>query len=103
MLRFKSAWLIEGALRRRSRGGAGCGVPRRRLVTAGPGGPEIRSRRHYDRGCKELAARVSEAMPKPEARNRDRKSPRWSAERRASLQPKSDLSDFGHSKSDELG
>src|SRR5882762_11033263 len=61
-----------------------------------PERPGVPPARHYD-----LAARSSlygsggnagegSAAPGP-------KSPRWSAERRASLQPKSDISDFGHS------
>src|SRR5262249_21739219 len=40
--------LIEGRLRRHPEGGAGSGVLRRRLVTAGPGRPGTPPARHYD-------------------------------------------------------
>jgi hypothetical protein len=86
VLHEQSAWFDEGTLRRRSRGGARCGVPRRRLVTAGPGGPEIRPRRHYDRGCEEHRctsfggnAETGSAEPGPKIATVERREARFPA------------------------
>src|SRR5262245_48424293 len=74
-------------------GGAGSGVLRRRLVTAGPGRPGTPPARHYDLAARSslhgsgrrLPAVVGRRAPKEtEARPRGPKPPRWSAERRAS-------------------
>jgi hypothetical protein len=74
-------------------GGAGSGVLRRRLVTAGPGRPGTPPARHYDLAARsslhgsarQLPAVVGRRAPKEtEARPRGPKPPRWSAERRAS-------------------
>jgi hypothetical protein len=74
-------------------GGAGSGVLRRRLVTAGPGRPGTPPARHYDLTARsslhgsgrQLPAVVGRRAPKEtEARPRGPKPPRWSAERRAS-------------------
>src|SRR6516162_6707534 len=65
--------LFEGRLRRHPEGGAGSGVLRRRLVTAGPGRPGTPPARHYD-----LAARSS-LHGSAKARPRGPKPPRWSA------------------------
>src|SRR5215471_7034420 len=90
--RFASS-LIEGRLRRHPEGGAGSGVLRRRLVTAGPGRPGTPPARHYDLAARsslhgsarQLPAVVGRRAPKEtEARPRSPKPPRWSAERRAS-------------------
>jgi len=65
----------------------------RRLVTAGPGRPGKSPARHYDLAARsslhgsgrQLPAVVGRRAPKEtEARPRGPKSPRWSAERRAS-------------------
>src|SRR5437867_10027830 len=56
-----------------------------RLVTARPGRPWDPARRALGPGCEELAVTDPEASPVREARDRSPKSPRWSAERRASL------------------
>jgi hypothetical protein len=73
---------LRGRLRRRAEGGAGSGVLRPRLVTAGPGRSGNPPARHYD-----LAARSSLHKSGGNAGDGsaapDRKSPRWSAERRA--------------------
>ena len=72
------------------RGVASCD---RRLVTAGPGRPGKSPARHYDLAARsslhgsarQLPAVVGRRAPKEtEARPRGPKSPRWSAERRAS-------------------
>src|SRR6516225_11542138 len=85
--------LFEGRLRRHPEGGAGSGVLRRRLVTAGPGRPGTPPARHYDLAARsslhgsarQLPAVVGRRAPKEtEARPRGPKPPRWSAERRAS-------------------
>jgi hypothetical protein len=74
-------------------GGAGSGVPRRRLVIACPGRPGKSPARHYDLAARislhgsarQLPAAVGRRAPKEtEARPRGPKPPRWSAERRAS-------------------
>jgi hypothetical protein len=74
-------------------GGAGSGVLRRRLVTVRPGRLGTPPSRHYDLGARSslhgsarhLPAVVGRRAPKEtEARVRSLKSPRWSAERRAS-------------------
>src|SRR5229473_5543958 len=64
-------------------GGARRGVPRRRLVTEAPGGPGPRppGTTTWPRGAR---CTDPEEMPEMEARDPGRKSPRWSAERRAS-------------------
>src|SRR5713101_3819024 len=64
-------------------GGARCGVPRRRLVTKAPGGPGPRppGTTTWPRGAR---CTDPEEMPEMEARDPGPKSPRWSAERRAS-------------------
>src|SRR5437867_5863921 len=56
-----------------------------RLVTARPGRPWDPARRALGPGCEELAVTDPDASPVREARDRSPKSPRWSAERRASL------------------
>src|SRR5262249_58086795 len=85
--------LMEGRRGRQPEGGARGGVRRRRLVTVCPGRPGTPPARHYRPGCEELAARIRKQMPavvgrrapkETEARPRGQKSPRWSAERRAS-------------------
>ncbi len=86
-----AASLIEGVLRKRPEDGARRGVLRRRLVTVRPGRLGTPPARHYDLAA-ELAARIREmpavvwrrAPKETEARPRSLKSPRWSAERRAS-------------------
>src|SRR6266851_4719343 len=64
-------------------GGARRGVPRLRLVTKAPGGPGPRppGTMTWPRGAR---CTDPEEMPEMEARDPGRKSPRWSAERRAS-------------------
>src|SRR6266849_10659006 len=64
-------------------GGARRGVPRLRLVTEAPGGPGPRppGTTTWPRGAR---CTDPEEMPEMEARDPGRKSPRWSAERRAS-------------------
>ena len=63
------ALLIEGRLRRRSAGGARCGVPRLRLVTAGllgrPGAPPAG---HYDPAARSSLHGLRRTMPQTEAR-----------------------------------
>src|SRR5215510_4272438 len=93
--------MLEGSNPRSSRGvsggdpegGAGSGVLRRRLVTACPGRPGTPPARHYDLAARsslhgsarQLPAVVGRRAPKEtQARPRGPKSPRWSAERRAS-------------------
>src|SRR5436190_9725837 len=56
-----------------------------RLVTARLGRPRDPARRALGPGCEELAVTDPDASPVREARDRSPKSPRWSAERRASL------------------
>src|SRR5712692_1144804 len=65
-------------------GGARRGVPRLRLVTEAPGGPGPRppGTTTWPRGAR---CTDPEEMPEMEARDPGRKSPRWSAERRASF------------------
>jgi hypothetical protein len=74
-------------------GGARSGVLRRRLVTVRSGRPGTPPARHYDLAARsslhgsgrQLPAVVGRRAPKEtEARPRGPKSPRWSAERRAS-------------------
>ena len=93
MLHSFPSSLIEGRLRRHPEGGARSGVPRRRLVTVGPGRPGTPPARHYDLAARsslhgsarQLPAAVGRRAPKEtEARPRGPKLPRWSAERRAS-------------------
>src|SRR6516164_278453 len=93
MLHSFPSSLIEGRLRRHPEGGAGSGVLRRRLVTAGPGRPGTPPARHYDLAARsslhgsgrQMPAVVGRRAPKEtEARPRGPKPPRWSAERRAS-------------------
>src|SRR6516165_8035732 len=93
MLEPFPALLIEGRLRRHPEGGARRGVLRRRLVTVCPGRPGTPPARHYDLAARsslhgpgrQLPAVVGRRAPKEtEARPRGPKSPRWSAERRAS-------------------
>src|SRR5216684_2254701 len=64
-------------------GGARHGVLRRRLVPSAPGGPGPRppGTTTWPRGAR---CTDPEEMPEMEARDPGRKSPRWSAERRAS-------------------
>src|SRR5947208_12713755 len=56
-----------------------------RLVTARPGRRWDPARRALGPGREELAVTDPDASPVREARDRSPKSPRWSAERRASL------------------
>src|SRR5436190_19886398 len=56
-----------------------------RLVTARLGRPRDPARRALGPGCEELAVTDPDASPVREARPPGPKSPRWSAERRASL------------------
>src|SRR6516162_6195779 len=93
MLEPFASSLIEGRLRRHPEGGARSGVLRRRLVTVRPGRPGTPPARHYDLAARsslhgsarQLPAVVGRRAPKEtEARPRGPKSPRWSAERRAS-------------------
>src|SRR5437588_4951109 len=56
-----------------------------RLVTARLGRLWDPARRALGPGCEELAVTDPDASPVREARDRSPKSPRWSAERRASL------------------
>src|SRR6266566_7690735 len=74
-------------------GGAGSGVLRRRLATAGLGRPGTPPARHYDLAARSSLHGSERQMPavawrrapkETEARPRGPKSPRWSAERRAS-------------------
>src|SRR5215510_9522280 len=82
MTRF--ALLIEGRVPETvPECGARCGVLRLRFVTA-PREVRDTARQALRPGCEELAARVAEEMPQTEARPPAGKSPRWSAERRAS-------------------
>jgi hypothetical protein len=75
----------RGRLRRRSRWRSRFGVPRPRLVTAGSGGPETDHRAPRPGREERSLYGLPEEMPGTEARCRSRKSPRWSAEERASL------------------
>jgi hypothetical protein len=74
-------------------GGAGSGVPRRRLATVCPGRPGTPPARHYDLAARSSLHGSARQMPavawrrapkETEARPRGPKPPRWSAERRAS-------------------
>src|SRR5206468_7294411 len=77
MLIARPASLIEGRAHETIlEDGARRGVPRRRLVTAAPGGTGPRP--------PGFAVTDPEAIPVREARDRSPKSPRWSAGRRAS-------------------
>ena len=89
--RFASS-LIEGVVRRHPEGGARCGVLRRRLATAASGGRDP-ARQALRPGCEELAARIRKANARrcmasgaegDGSAAPGEKSPRWSAERRAS-------------------
>src|SRR5262245_57300764 len=82
MTRF--ALLIEGRVPETvPECGARCGVLRLRFVTA-PREVRDTARQALRPSCEELAARAAEEMLQTEARPPAGKSPRWSAERRAS-------------------
>ncbi len=74
---------LRGVFRRRSVDGARRGVLRRRLATKAPGGPGPRppGTTTWPRGARSTDP---EAMPEPRSAAPGQKSPRWSAERRAS-------------------
>src|SRR5215831_7047708 len=93
MLEGSNPRSLKGVVRRHPEGGAGSGVLRRRLVTAGLGRPGKSPARHYDLAARsslhgsrrQMLAVVGRRAPKEtEARPRGPKPPRWSAERRAS-------------------
>src|SRR5947208_5019669 len=92
MLTACPASLIEGRAHETIlEDGARRGVPRRRLVTAAPGGtgprPPGTTTRTRGARCDRSGARRSASLgelPVREARDRSLKSPRWSAGRRAS-------------------
>src|SRR5436305_14258395 len=64
--------------------GARSGVPRRAAGNRSPWEAPDPARRALGPGCEELAVTDPDASPVREARDRSQKSPRWSAERRAS-------------------
>src|SRR5438128_3736178 len=65
--------------------GARSGVPRQAAGNRSPREARNPARRALGPGCEELAVTDPDASPVREARDRSPKSPRWSAERRASL------------------
>src|SRR5205809_4832738 len=65
--------------------GARSGVPRRAAGNRSPWEAPDPARRALGPGCEELAVTDPDTSPVREARDRSQKSPRWSAERRASL------------------
>src|SRR6516164_8321931 len=84
MLEPFAALLIEGRLRRHPEGGARRGVLRRAARNRSPREAREVARQALRPGCEELAARIRRQCRRRKRGPGSPKSPRWSAERRAS-------------------